>query len=75
MAMMEALLRAGADPDLRNQVRTAPCCQPHQEGWTPLFSAAEAGHTAAIKLLLEHGSIVNDCDAVSRRTCTIAAGR
>eukprot|EP00051_Salpingoeca_urceolata_P023319 m.393561 g.393561 ORF g.393561 m.393561 type:complete len:709 (+) comp20091_c0_seq27:1658-3784(+) len=47
-SMLEASLRAGADPNER-----------HRLGWAPLHVAAVNGDTHALQLLLEHGADVD----------------
>jgi len=55
-AVVELLLEKGADLECRSN-----------NGWTPLFWAAEKGHEVVVKLLLEKGADV-ECKSDNGRT-------
>jgi ankyrin repeat protein len=64
LALIRALLEAGADPDLRmrssTETRTIFTHQwLHEEGATPFLRAAQSGDLELLRLLLEHGADPN----------------
>jgi ankyrin repeat protein len=61
-AVIEALLRAGADPKGADAA-----------GTTPLMVAAASGHTDAVKALLDHGADVNAKESVRGETAVMFA--
>ena len=69
-AMVLALVEAGADTNIRNEVRLCTCMllfnkfvivviQKKQDGATALIYAAGRGHTAMVQALVEAGADIN----------------
>jgi len=55
-AVVESLIRAGADVNVRDNPKTAVDCT---SGYTPLHAAAFRGNMTAISVLLKHGASVS----------------
>jgi ankyrin repeat protein len=58
-AVVESLIRAGADVNVRDDPKTAVDCT---SGYTPLHAAAFHGNVSAIRMLLKHGASVTARD-------------
>ena len=58
-AVVESLVRAGADVNVRDDPKTAVDCT---SGYTPLHAAAFHGNVSAIRMLLKHGASVTARD-------------